>query len=365
MVSITRRDAITIIGAGMGGKGLAAQLGINGFRLRIQDIDEAQIAGMRQAGGLHVEGREIPFAPVELATTDLAEAVKGAALIIVSTYGTDHVTVARQLSPLLENDQVIVLCQGHFGGALLFRAELDRSGCKAKVDIAEMDSYPYMLHVKAPDRVIMTTIKTKWNLVAMPASRSAAVLERIGVAFPNMVTAPNLLNTGFVDLGAIFHVAGMVTNVSRVENAETYNFYTANMVPTVCNLIAKLDAERVAVAAAYGARIMNVREWLALTYDLHNESLHEDLQDMGRTHFQYAPAPKSLQHRYLVQDVGCGLVPIACLGPLAGVPTPICDTVIRFAGVLVDRDFYAEGRNLRALGLEGLSVREIVQAVTG
>ncbi|WP_428248317.1 NAD/NADP octopine/nopaline dehydrogenase family protein [Ferrovibrio sp.] len=365
MASITKQDIITIIGAGMGGKGLAAQLGINGFRLRIHDIDDTQVAGMRAAGGLHIEGRDIPFAPVEMATTDLAAAVKGAAVLIVSTYGTDHPVVARNLVPLLEDGQTIVLCQGHFGGALLFRAALDRLGCKAKVDIAEMDSYPYMLHVKAPDRVIMTTIKTRWNLVAMPAARSAAVLERVGIAFPNMVTAPNLLHTGFVDLGAIFHVAGMVTNVSRVENDESYNFYTANMVPTVCDLIAKLDAERVAVAAAYGAKIMNVRDWLELTYQLHNPTLQEDMQEMGRTHFRYAPAPKSLQHRYLVQDVACGLVPIACLGPLAGVPTPAADTVIRFAGLLTNRDFYAEGRNLHVLGLEGKTVAQIVQTVTG
>jgi len=62
------KEIWTIIGAGMGGKGLVAQLGIDGCRLRIHDIDDAQVAGMRAAGGLHIEGRDIPFAPVEMAT---------------------------------------------------------------------------------------------------------------------------------------------------------------------------------------------------------------------------------------------------------------------------------------------------------
>lgn len=364
MTSNRDKDIWTIIGAGMGGKGLAAQLGIDGFRLRIHDIDDAQVAGIRASGGLHLEGRDQTFAPIELATTDLVEAVKGARVILVSTYGTAHADVARQLAPLLVDDQTIVLIQGHFAGALLFRAELKRCGCRANVDVAEMDSYPYMLHVKAPDRVIMTTVKAKWNVVAMPASRTAEVFERIGHAFPGMVMAKNLLNTGFADLGALFHVAGMVTNVGRVEGPEKYNFYAANMVPTVCNLIAKLDHERVSVAKAYGANLNDVRTWLATTYRLKNPTLHEDLQEMAVTHFKYAPAPKSLSHRYLVQDVTCSIVPIACFGAVAKVPAPASEAVIRFAGVLTDRDFFTEGRNMKALGLEGMSPKEIIEVVT-
>lgn len=364
MASDRSTEIWTIIGAGMGGKGLAAQLGIDGFRLRIHDIDDAQVAGIRTAGGLHIEGRDRSFAPIELATTDLAEAVTGASVLLVSTYGTAHADVARQLAPLLVDGQVIVLIQGHFAGALLFRAELGRCGCRADVDVAEMDSYPYMLHVKAPDRVIMTTVKAKWNIVAMPAARTPRVFERVGHAFPGMVMAKNLLHTGFVDLGALFHVAGMVTNVGNVEGPGNYNFYAANMVPTVCNLIAKLDAERVAVAKAYGAEIADVRTWLATTYRLKNPTLQQDLQEMAVTHFKYAPAPKSLSHRYLVQDVTCSIVPIACFGTVAGIPTPACDAVIRFASILTDRDFFAEGRNMKVLGLEGMSAGKIVEAVT-
>jgi 3-hydroxyacyl-CoA dehydrogenase len=44
------QDVWTLIGAGMGGKGLAAELGIHGLRLRIHDIDDAQVAGIRAAG---------------------------------------------------------------------------------------------------------------------------------------------------------------------------------------------------------------------------------------------------------------------------------------------------------------------------
>jgi hypothetical protein len=53
-------------------------------------------------------------------------------------------------------------------------------------------------------------------------------------------------------MGGLFPIAGIVTNVSRVEDSESYHFYAANMTPSVCNVIEAMDAERIIVAKAYG-----------------------------------------------------------------------------------------------------------------
>jgi opine dehydrogenase len=355
----------TIIGAGMGGKGLAAQLGIDGLRLRIHDVDESQIAGIRDAGGLHVEGRDKVFAPIEMATTDLAAAVKGADVILVSTYGTVHEEVAASLAPLLEDGQAVVLIQGHFLGAVGFRAALDRANCRAQVDVAEMDAYPYMLTVKSPDRVLLTSVKPVWGLAAYPLSRSQAVLDRIGFAFPGLRPAPDMLETAFADMGQIFHVGGIITNVGNVEHEGDYNFYAKNMVPSVCNLLIAIDVERMAVANAFNVKTLDIATFLGVVYGFENMTVHEGLQKMAVTHYRYAPAPKSLEHRYLVQDVMCGLVPIAAFGRIAGVKTPVLDSVIQIANSLAGRDFYADGRNATNLGLEGKSVEEIRQMLAG
>ena len=90
-----------IIGMGMGGKGVAAELGLAGYRLRVHDIVEDQIRDIGLHGGLKVQGREGDFAPVEFATTDLGEAVEGTQAIIICTWGTEHARVAKDLAPLL------------------------------------------------------------------------------------------------------------------------------------------------------------------------------------------------------------------------------------------------------------------------
>jgi opine dehydrogenase len=136
------------------------------------------------------------------------------------------------------------------------------------------------------------------------------------------------------------------------------------MVPSVCRLIERLDEERVAAARAYSVDVPNVRDWLAETYSLRHPTLEQSLQEMAVTHYRYAPAPKSLAHRYLVQDVACDLVPMAELGRVAGITTSAMDAVIGVANALTGRDFAVEGRNMRNLGLENKSAKEIIAYVS-
>jgi threonine dehydrogenase-like Zn-dependent dehydrogenase len=45
---------VTIVGAGLGGISLVANLGLLGYRLRLHDVDEARIARVRERGGADV-----------------------------------------------------------------------------------------------------------------------------------------------------------------------------------------------------------------------------------------------------------------------------------------------------------------------
>jgi len=354
----------TIIGAGHAGYSVIGRLGTWGYRVRVLDIDGPKVAAIAANGGLHVEGGDTDFAPVELATTDPAAALQGADVIVVCTYGTEHARVAEMIAPFLEDGQTILLLQGNMAGALVVRRALGRAGCRARVDVADMDSSPFQAAPLAHDRVRLTGIKAKWHVAALPSSRTAAVLERVGAAFRGMVAAPNLLYTGFSDLGGVFHVGGIITNVSRVEDAGVYHFYSSNMVPSVCNLLLRLDAERVAIARAFDVSVPDAVSWLATTYNMKPTSLHDMLHALAETAYKYSPAPKSLTHRFLVQDVACTLVPFAALGRAANTPSPTIDAAIEIAGALTRRDFWQEGRSLEALGIADMTVEQIVEHIS-
>src|SRR5262252_7253651 len=108
-------ETVAVIGAGIGGLYLVAELGIAGFKLRLHDIDESRLSEIRARGGVDVEGERGGFAAVERATSNLGSALDGAEVIIVVTGGNTQETVARSLAPLLQSGQVILLIQGNTG----------------------------------------------------------------------------------------------------------------------------------------------------------------------------------------------------------------------------------------------------------
>jgi opine dehydrogenase len=69
---------------------------------------------------------------------------------------------------------------------------------------------------------------------------------------------------------------------------------------------------------------------------------------------RWIKAPASLDHRYLHEDVGWGLVPWADLGRSLGVRTPLMDALITVGSLLTGHDYRSEGLTLSRLGLLGL-----------
>jgi opine dehydrogenase len=241
---------VTIVGAGLGGIALAANLGLAGYRLRLHDRDDARIAKARARGGLDVEGMVQGFAPLELVSSDIAPSVDGADVIIVVTGSHFHEGAARDLAPVLRDGQTILLIQGGTGGSLVVRRELARAGCRANVDVAEMDNYPYSLGWPEPTRVKMTITKRFLQIASLPATRIDAVMATLGPMFPSTVAAPSILTTGLTNMNATLHVANMVGKTGRLEAlGNQYRFYAEAYTPSLIKLLEALDAERLAVPA--------------------------------------------------------------------------------------------------------------------
>jgi opine dehydrogenase len=236
MADTIRTTSVAIIGAGIGGCYLAAELGIAGFKLRLHDLDEARLSDIRVRGGIDVEGGTGGFAAVEHATTDLPTAVDGADLVILVSGGNTHAVVTRSLAPLLCDGQILLLIQGNTGGSLIVRTALDEAGCRANVDIAEIDNYPYSCRRLGPTR-ISPIVRKRWLQIAtFPGNRIAAVFPRLSPLFPQAVASPNVLCTGFTNANAMLHVANCVANAARIESGVSYKFYAEGVTPAVARL---------------------------------------------------------------------------------------------------------------------------------
>ena len=71
-------------------------------------------------------------------------------------------------------------------------------------------------------------------------------------------------------------------------------------------------------------------------------------------------APPSLDHRYLYEDVGWGLVPWTALARAADVRTPTMDALIHLAGVANGVDYPSLGLTLNRMGLAGMAPQRII-----
>ena len=70
-------------------------------------------------------------------------------------------------------------------------------------------------------------------------------------------------------------------------------------------------------------------------------------------------SPPSLDHRYIREDVGYGLVPMAEIGKLLGFKTPVMDALITLASSALAVDFRTDGLTLAKMGLAGVSPEKL------
>ena len=68
-------------------------------------------------------------------------------------------------------------------------------------------------------------------------------------------------------------------NIGRIEtDPNGFRYYWDGISPSVATLIKGIDAERIAVAEAYGVHILSAEEWLRQSYDTYGDDLYDLLQ---------------------------------------------------------------------------------------
>lgn len=359
--------SVAVIGAGDGGLAVAGHLALHGYEVRLHDVDSAAVAAVAASGVIEVEGRLTGRARITLASTDLGAAVRDAALVMVVTPADAHGAVAEALAPHLRAGQTVVLHPGGTGGAFELASVFRRRAVPRGVRLAEIESFLFGARRVAPARAEVRSVKRHGRVAALPASDTPAVLALLQRAFPQLVAGQNVLQTSLNHMNAMMHVAGMVLNAGWVETTRGgFDFYRDGVSPAVAQVVEAVDAERMAVSAAFGAEATSLRDWIGETYQVTGASLHETVQTLHTTVYKSSPAPASLTSRYLAEDVPTGLVPIAALGEVAETATPLSRGLIALTSQLHGRDHWVTGRTLDRMGLTDLSMSAIQQiAETG
>lgn len=363
---MTKNINFTVIGAGHGGKAMAAHLGLMGFPVTLYNRTPERIAAIKELHGIDLtsyEGGPRGVGKIDRVTSNMAEALENAELIMVVVPSSAHADIANAAAPYLKDGQIVVLHPGRTCGAIEFAKILRDQKCEADVIISEAETFIYASRSDGPAQAKIFRIKEAIPLAALPATRTPRVLDMIHEAYPEFIDGGNVLQTGLNNMGAIFHPALTILNTGWIESTHgDYQFYIDGVTPSVAKILEALDRERVTVASSLGIRARTAMEWLKLSYDATGEDLNEAIHNQPG--YYGIKAPPTLNHRYIFEDVPMSLVPIASLGQRYGVSVRAMDSIIRLSSIIHRTDYWRRGRTIEKLGIDNLSVGELTAYVT-
>jgi len=359
-------EKYTVIGAGHGGKAMAAHLALMGLKVALFNRTYEHINVIQKRGGIELESNEEGahgFGKLALVTSDMGQALQGAQMIMVVVPSSAHADIAKTTAPHLKDGQIIILHPGRTCGALEFAKVLRDQGCTADVTIAEAETFIYASRSDGPAQARIFRIKEAVPLAALPASRNEQVLQAIRPVYPQFIDGVNVLHTGLNNMGAIFHPALTLLNAGWIESTYgDYQFYIEGVTTSVARVLETLDRERVTVASSLGIRARTAMEWLKMAYDTSGEDLQDAIHNQPG--YMGIKAPSTLSHRYIFEDVPMSMVPIASLGTRFGVSVVGMESIIHLACIVHRTDYRKRGRTVDKLGIDGLSVDELTRYVT-
>ena len=364
-------EKITIIGGGNGGFAAAADLTIRGHQVTLYD-SPAFAAGLQpviEQGGINLRtlpsnGLQGGFAKVYKVTTDIEEALAESDIVLVIAPAYAQANIAKTMAPHLRDGQIVALCPANFGGSLYFNKVLRDIGCTTKVQFAEFSCMMYATRKDGPAGSYVRGYKHNLGVAMFPNKNSDWAFERLKGIYPYIIRYNNIVETGMSNTNTTLHTSLMLLNAANIDNHEDRLFYAECVTQSLDHLIEATDKERMQVNVWPK---MNVRSIPKITLDWYayqggeGETLSEIQHALVPKIFFESKMPKTLDYRYVTEDVPFGLIPIATFLEQMGFKHRAISALADILGYIMDRDFYKEARTMEELGIEKMNAEEFMQ----
>jgi opine dehydrogenase len=355
------RLKIAVLGGGNGAFAMAADLSLQGHEVRLWSRSFSAGEPLLKMRNLKVSGPLVTAeAELALVTTDITKAVKGANLLCSPLPAFAQPSVAGALGPHLTDGQVIFLPPGSFG-TVLMADHFREHGFWKNIALAETGTLPYLARKKGPNEIGIVVRACHLPTGVFPAKETGWAIERIREAFPSVHPVENALSGALMNAGPVIHSPLVVLNTGPIEHPAPYDIHNEGTTPGIRKVIRDLDHERIFV-----------RETLA--FKPNHYPLEDYFDETRPNEWMYPRTSKRLliesgfwreeigyRHRYVTEDIACGLAFLVSVAHYAGVKVPVAQSLLTLAGVVAGVDYMKEGRTLNSLGLSSLSKPELLR----
>jgi opine dehydrogenase len=345
---------------------LAAELRLAGNRVIMADRAQRQAAldALAAAPSLDVDSevesfvggkRRTQVSGIEVAS-DLAAAIAAADVVIFMTPQTAYEEILTASADRLRDDQIVLLCPGGLGGALLVSRIAAKAGARNLL-VAQTSAMPLGGRAAGPNALRIASKKRTLPVGVFPASRTQELLDRLAADFPQLIANANVIESGFAGAAMGLHPIPMIMNAARIETDGPYVYDSYEITPSIARVIDAVDAERQQILRALGAEVTSFSDILKQSYGVEGSSFYEVVHNVAG--YKQVKSPPDLLYRYLSEDIPTQLVPAVALARSLGVGTPMLDATVTFSNAMHGRDYWQLGWNLEKLGLEGLDAAGI------
>ncbi len=379
---------VAVLGAGAVGKTIAADCKLGGNKVRLYDMEpfaSTTLKGLEKTG-ITLTGnpknkygfKRLGTAYPDVVTSDMAECVKGCKLIIVAVPSLAHDSFFEELVPCLEDGMIIHIIPDNFG-TLKLRKKMRETGCTKQVIVGGWSSAPYGTRVDTEGGVMTSECWLVYRAItlrgaALPTTDQEEFLESSGAlgCFDSITqgdgysSGNTVMDIGFSNVNPVLHCPGTLLGVGVMENwgrifggndKYSYSIYSHAYCESIAEVQYAFFLEEVALAEAMGVGIQRYpkKNFLSRTSILGPEYMGDEcivpFDEQWPTGF--GTGPFTIQNRYITEDVPVGCHIYHELGKKYGVPTPVIDSMITLASVMVGEDFYETGMTLDDLGIGG------------
>jgi opine dehydrogenase len=342
---------VAILGAGSIGFGTAAFLAESGHHIVLWSPSGNSTRDLRDNMPLQATGAvEGAFSiPAE---SSCERAVHEAEVVLIAVPGYGHKAVIDQAVPHLRDDQTIIIRSHCSLSALYLSKQLAER--KLSTLIVAWGTTLVTGRKRSGNAVNVSNVRKKVDIATVPAHRTPDGLDICRLLFGDRFNAKeDILAVSLSNLNPEAHLGVALCNLTRIERGEEWVDWEGTT-ETVGRLNEDLDRERLALASRLGDSVRTTREHFHYSYGV---PLENSIAETARVMEQRdrGLGPRSLDTRYITEDIPFGFVPSVLMGKLIGVPMPLHEAGIAIVSSLYGRDFESENDILPELGLTNLS----------
>ncbi len=321
---------IAILGAGNGGCASAIDLVLNGFDVTLCSVyNPAHIKPILDLGGVEYSGKiGYGFAKVK-ATDNITKAIENANIILIVAPSSLHAKYIQIIAPILkkkiltdsnknnfdtiEKGQIkpIILLNGNTTGGSLFVSTLLREFGIHNLPVCETDILNFACRLQSPTHIKIYHKVKRRLFGCFPSKYGKDTFNMIKNIFPELQLVDNVLQTSLSNINAVLHPPGMILNAGWIEHTSgDFLFYSEGVSYSVAKVIKSVDQERLRIMRKLQLKPETLEEILIRCGFV--SSVPSSIYDAMRSSetIRFIKSPESIEHRYLTEDIGYGLVPM-------------------------------------------------------